>query len=91
LVYVAVQICTVARTTDARNQADDFYGKQASAAWQWDASQAIGDPPNFAWDATLSKVTAPNAWSEVDDGTEPKKDGPWGNEAIRDLRLWGVN
>jgi len=79
----------VAATKDTRNMGQRVYVNQAMAAWEWDGSQAIG--VGFRWDPNLSKVTAPNAWSEEVTVENPKTDGPLGNDAIADDSLWNTN
>lgn len=72
-------------------------GKHRSAAEGRDRAlpTPLSDPgapdTDHRWSPALSKVTAPVAWTEANDGTQPKKDGPLGNTEIAKDSYWNTN
>jgi hypothetical protein len=64
------------QTKDTQQQADQVYTRRATAAWSLNGNGSIGAASPWTWQPGAGAgVTSPNAWTQIQDGTEPGAKG----------------
>ncbi len=61
-----------AETTDMQNGANLVFTARAQMSWVFNGTGPVPGPrPTYAWDKSNAKVTKPQRWDEVQDGSSP--------------------